>query len=32
MLEACRTEMSTCQSAVTLCGWGVKAAIVHTCG
>jgi len=26
-------EMSTIQSAVTLCGWGVKAGMVHsTCG
>jgi len=26
-------KMSTCQSAVTLCNWGVKAGMVHsTCG
>jgi len=28
-----RREMSTSQSAVMLCGWGVKAGMVHfTCG
>jgi len=33
LLPSAGREMSTGQSAVTLCGWGVKAGMVHsTCG
>jgi len=33
LLPSAGREMSTNQSAVMLCGWGVKAAMVHsTCG
>ena len=33
LLPSTRREMSTGQSAVTLCGWEVKAGMVHsTCG
>ena len=33
LIPYARREMSTSQSAVTLCGWGVKAGMVHsTCG
>jgi len=33
LLPSAGREMSTSQSAVMLCGWGVKAGMVHsTCG
>jgi len=33
LLPSAEREMSTSQNAVTLCGWGVKAGMVHaTCG